>query len=99
MTKLPYLFDFYRFYGRIAENPNNHDEKILECIKNNVSGLQRISGERIWVELKKILSGNFAGDLLKTMLELDIGKYIGNHDLYYISDIKQLVLSHEIKYI
>ncbi|CAG4954076.1 unnamed protein product [Parnassius apollo] len=71
------IMRYFRFYGRIADKPDKHDENTLKIIKNNASGLQNISGERIWMELKKTLQGNFAGDLLKTMLNVDIGKYIG----------------------
>ncbi|KAI8424966.1 hypothetical protein MSG28_006870 [Choristoneura fumiferana] len=68
---------YFRFYGRISEKPDNHEKSTLEIIKNNVDGLQNISGERIWMELKKILEGSFSGALLKTMLDVGIGKHIG----------------------
>lgn len=71
------IMRYFRFYGRIATTCNNHDEYTLNIIKNNAEGLQNVSGERIWMELKKILQGNFAGDLLKTMLSVNIGQYIG----------------------
>lgn len=72
------IMRYFRFYGRIAEKPDNHEEHTLEVIKNNVMGLQQVSGERIWMELKKTLQGNFAGNLLKTMINVGVGKYIGN---------------------
>lgn len=68
---------YFRFYGRIAKNPNSHEKAALKIIEKNVQGLQIVSGERIWTELKKTLEGNFAGDLLKTMLGVGVGKYIG----------------------
>jgi tRNA nucleotidyltransferase (CCA-adding enzyme) len=71
-----------RFYGRIAEQANCHEEKTLEAIKSNADGLLRISGERIWSELRKILEGNFAGDLMKVMLSVGIGPYIGKLDVW-----------------
>ncbi|KAI5631155.1 poly A polymerase head domain-containing protein [Phthorimaea operculella] len=71
------IMRYFRFYGRIAEKPDNHENDTLEVIKNNAEGLQMVSGERIWSELKKTLQGNFAGSLLKTMLQVDIGQYIG----------------------
>lgn len=43
----------------------------------NGKGLEDISGERIWMELKKILEGNFAGELLMKILDCELGKYIG----------------------
>lgn len=68
---------FCRFYGRIAVQANNHEEETLKVIKENASGLDRVSGERIWMELKKILEGNYAGDLLITIVHCDITPYIG----------------------
>jgi len=70
-----------RFYGRIAQQAECHEEKTLEAIKANADGLLRISGERIWSELRKILEGNFAGDLMKVMLSLGIVPYIGKLDV------------------
>ena len=74
---------YCRFYGRIAKQPDNHEEPILEAIRNNVTGLEKISGERIWIEMKKILGGNFAGELMLTMIECGIGPHIGNVQEYY----------------
>lgn len=73
------IMRYFRFYGRISEKPDNHEKTTLETIKNNVDGLQNISGERIWMELKKILEGSFSGALLKTMLDVGIGKHIGKN--------------------
>ncbi|XP_026760603.2 CCA tRNA nucleotidyltransferase 1, mitochondrial isoform X2 [Galleria mellonella] len=71
------IMRYFRFYGKIAESPDKHEEKTLQVLSNNVEGLQCISGERIWVELKKTLQGKFAGDLLKTMIGVGVAKYIG----------------------
>nr|CAD7438592.1 unnamed protein product [Timema bartmani] len=65
------------FYGRIAQDPDKHEEKTLQSIQDNADGLKRISGERIWTELQQILEGNFACELVKTMLSLDLGPPIG----------------------
>lgn len=32
---------FHRFYGRIAEKPNDHEEETLNAIKQNAGGLKR----------------------------------------------------------
>ncbi|PSN35875.1 hypothetical protein C0J52_14861 [Blattella germanica] len=71
------ILRYFRFFGRISERPDGHEQETLQAIKDNVKGLERISGERIWSELRKILEGRFAGELLKTMLSLGIGPYIG----------------------
>lgn len=71
------ILRYFRFYGRIATEPDNHCPQILESIKNNADGLGRISGERIWTELQKIITGNFGGELLIKMVECGVGQYIG----------------------
>jgi len=71
------ILRYFRFYGRISEESNAHDEDTLEAIKQNVDGMARISGERIWIELKKILIGRFAGDLTARMVEVGLGPHIG----------------------
>ncbi|XP_041969454.1 CCA tRNA nucleotidyltransferase 1, mitochondrial isoform X2 [Aricia agestis] len=71
------IMRYFRFYGRISEKADNHDDSTIQCIKNNAKGLQNVSGERIWVELKKTLQGNFAGELLKLIMDLGTGKFIG----------------------
>ena len=67
----------YRIYGCIAEQPDNHAEDSLRAIRENVAGLEKVSGERIWLELRKILEGRFAGDLMKTMISVGLSPYIG----------------------
>ncbi|XP_011306612.1 CCA tRNA nucleotidyltransferase 1, mitochondrial isoform X1 [Fopius arisanus] len=71
------ILRYFRFYGRISEHPNSHEESIITAIKQNVEGLERISGERIWSEWNKILDGNFGVELTKKMVECGVGKYIG----------------------
>ncbi|KAL5008748.1 hypothetical protein ScPMuIL_014329 [Solemya velum] len=71
------ILRYFRFYGRIANGPDAHDHDTLTAIKANTHGLQDISGERIWVELKQIVCGNFAGSLMKTMFELGVTRYLG----------------------
>ncbi|XP_065347466.1 CCA tRNA nucleotidyltransferase 1, mitochondrial isoform X1 [Cloeon dipterum] len=71
------ILRYFRFYGRISEEANSHDSETLNAIRNNVSGLSRISGERIWMELRKILEGNYAGELINVMIEIGIPEFIG----------------------
>lgn len=67
----------FRFYGHVASEPGQHDQGTLEAIRDNAPGLAGISGERIWVELKKMLVGNHAAHLLELIYELDLAQYIG----------------------
>ncbi|CAK9808174.1 CCA tRNA nucleotidyltransferase 1, mitochondrial [Anthophora plagiata] len=71
------ILRYFRFYGRITEQPDSHDEKTILAIKKNIHGLEMISGERIWNEWLKILSGNYAKEITLKMLECGIAKYVG----------------------
>lgn len=70
------ILRYFRFYGRIVERAENYDEPTITAIKENINGLQGISGERIWNEWAKILSGNYALELTLKMLECGIAKYV-----------------------
>ena len=67
----------YRFYGRISEEGNVHEPETLAAIRANADGLGRISGERIWVEMKKILTGRHASSIMRVMVECGLAPYIG----------------------
>lgn len=82
------ILRYFRFYGRIAKAPNNHEELTLKSIEENVQGLGSISGERIWMELKKILEGNFAGEIMLTIIECGLSPYIGLPDKPNIDELK-----------
>ncbi|XP_017037577.1 CCA tRNA nucleotidyltransferase 1, mitochondrial [Drosophila kikkawai] len=71
------ILRYFRFYGRIAKDANNHDEATLAAIKENAEGLARISGERIWMELKKIVVGNFGSELLLEIHSCKLFEHIG----------------------
>ncbi|KAH8385130.1 CCA tRNA nucleotidyltransferase 1, mitochondrial [Drosophila serrata] len=71
------ILRYFRFYGRIAKDAKNHDEATLAAIKENAEGLARISGERIWMELKKIVVGNFGSELLLEMHRCKLFEHIG----------------------
>ncbi|CAD5122512.1 DgyrCDS10936 [Dimorphilus gyrociliatus] len=71
------ILRYFRFYGRISEVENNHEAETLMAIKENVSGLSNISGERIWVELKKILDGKYATSLVKVIYDTGVSTHTG----------------------
>ncbi|XP_069822735.1 CCA tRNA nucleotidyltransferase 1, mitochondrial isoform X2 [Dendropsophus ebraccatus] len=71
------ILRYLRFYGRIAEKSGNHNETTLKAIREHAPGLGGISGERIWVELKKILEGNHVNHLIHLIYELGVAPYIG----------------------
>ncbi|XP_018322908.1 CCA tRNA nucleotidyltransferase 1, mitochondrial [Agrilus planipennis] len=84
------ILRYFRFFGRISERPDTHEEVTLEAIRKNASGLGQVSGERIWVELKQILEGNFAGELALTILDCGIGPYIGLPNKVRIDELQRV---------
>nr|XP_054766191.1 LOW QUALITY PROTEIN: CCA tRNA nucleotidyltransferase 1, mitochondrial-like [Lytechinus pictus] len=72
------ILRYFRFYGRIARESNKHTAETLEAIQENGDGLAGISGERIWMDLWKILlTGNFAADLIHCMYDLGLAVHVG----------------------
>lgn len=68
---------FCRFYGRVALDSGDHEPETLKAIRDGGCGLASISGERIWVELKKMVVGNHAAHLLELMYSLELAQYMG----------------------
>ena len=54
-----------------------HEREAEEAICKNVDGLSIISGERIWMELKQILSSRHAFPLMEVMIKWGLAPYIG----------------------
>ncbi|KAF7644319.1 hypothetical protein LDENG_00224220, partial [Lucifuga dentata] len=71
------ILRYFRFYGRVALEPDDHEPETLDAIRENSRGLAGISGERIWVELKKMVVGSHAAHLLELMYSLELAQYIG----------------------
>ena len=73
------ILRYFRFFGRIvveevetdlkrlnSSSPTlkGHENETISAIKSNADGLGQISGERIWSEWKKILSGRFGHQVI-----------------------------------
>ena len=71
------ILRYFRFYGRISLDSDNHESETITAIAKNVSGMERISGERIWMEWKKILNGKFSKELTLKMISVGLAPYIG----------------------
>ncbi|XP_028302826.1 CCA tRNA nucleotidyltransferase 1, mitochondrial [Gouania willdenowi] len=71
------ILRYFRFYGKVALQPDDHDPETLTAIRDNGRGLAAISGERVWVELKKIMVGNHTAHLLELIYDLELSQYIG----------------------
>ncbi|CAB0011825.1 unnamed protein product [Nesidiocoris tenuis] len=71
------ILRYFRFFARISEDPDKHDPSTIAAIKDNINGLERITGERIWMELSKILAGNFVFHTVSKLLEVGAAPFIG----------------------
>ena len=68
---------YFRFFGRLATDPKGHEPDTIAAVTENAVGLDVVTGERIWMELKKILAGNHAVELLAQMVECGLSPHIG----------------------
>ena len=71
------IFRYFRFHARFG-CAAKHDSFTLNTIKDNIVGLEQISGERIWAEMKRILTIRDCLDVISVMFnDIRIGKYLG----------------------
>ncbi len=68
------ILRYFRFQGRI-KNPD-FDKDTLLAIKNNVSGLSKVSVERVWQEVEKLLGGENIANILDNMEKTGVNKTI-----------------------
>lgn len=87
------ILRYFRFYGRIAKGPDCHEKDILTAIEENKGGLAGVSGERLWMELRKILCGRFNEPIMQTMLKLGIGQYIGLSDNVNVDEFARVCIN------
>ena len=81
------ILRYFRFFARYGWNiVNNHEIKKLK------SGLQQISGERIWLEISKILVSKYMVGALTYLHETEVDIEI---DLFY--EIDKLYLAETIR--
>lgn len=69
------ILRYFRFLGR-QSNPAR-DEKDLAKIRETSKGLEQISGERIWAELAKIITGENVANILSQMKDANVLQKIG----------------------
>ena len=69
------ILRYFRFQSRL-EDPS-WDKQTLNAIKDNVGGLSRITPERVWSEVKKLLVGRNAEESLKWMGKTGVANSIG----------------------
>ena len=64
------ILRYFRFF--IQYSKNDHDKNVLSSIKQNINGLNKVSNERIFVELKKILALENIYDLFSNKISNEI---------------------------
>ena len=69
------ILRYFRFQGRL-EDPT-WDKDTLQAVKDNVQGLARVSPERIWSEIRKILVSRNPEEILAYIGSTGVGKQIG----------------------
>ena len=69
------ILRFFRFHGRVGSD--KFDEKDLLAIHDSTHGLAGISGERIWMEMQKILTGQVLRQVLGAMEDSSVLGAIG----------------------
>ncbi|XP_022600710.1 CCA tRNA nucleotidyltransferase 1, mitochondrial [Seriola dumerili] len=94
------ILRYFRFYGRVALEPDDHEPETLTAIRENGRGLAAVSGERIWVEIKKMVVGNHAAHLLELMYRLELAQYTGlppDGDVEEMKEVWQNAKDHSPK--
>ena len=71
------ILRYFRFFGRLGTDPNAHEADTIAAVTENAAGLDMITGERIWSELKKILGGRHAAEILTKMVECKLFPHMG----------------------
>ena len=66
------ILRFFRFHAQFSELVTQFDKVALDAIEKNQDGLKKLSKERIWSELKKILSTSNPARSLYKMSQLGI---------------------------
>lgn len=68
------ILRYFRFQGRMPTP--NWDKETLATIKEKAAGMKQISGERVWAEISKILSGDNAAIVIKMIGTTGVADHI-----------------------
>lgn len=74
-------------YFNVRKSKRNNENPLVFIDNPDVAPSVGISGERLWMELNKIVTGNFAGSLMETMVSCDIHTYLGTACLLFSLDM------------
>lgn len=73
------ILRFFRFWSRYGRN-KNPDQETMTTIESNLDGLDKISGERLWQETKKILCHAPCLSVVRLMLGIKLFNKLGLTD-------------------
>lgn len=82
------ILRYFRFCGRMGKVVVTRE--IREVMRKNAHGLEQISGERIWSELRQILSGNIVELLLVEMRQCGILTWISTQGVNLAARIRKV---------
>ncbi len=82
------ILRLYRFCGKLGKEscPETH----TQAVRRNAHGLQKISGERLWSEMRQILQSEMPSTLLSAMKDAGILPHIGLADSLHTMDLFQV---------
>lgn len=75
------ILRWFRFQGRFG-NIDNIDDNTLIAINENAQGLKRISRERVWSEIKRIVQHTTGPMLIAEMFAMNLHRHIGMTDYW-----------------
>lgn len=81
------ILRWLRFHGRFAPDCSL-DQETSKAAVANATGLRGISRERVWMEVSKIISGEGAADLMRSMYDLGIAEHIGMPAMNSLNDLE-----------
>ncbi|KAL5110072.1 CCA tRNA nucleotidyltransferase 1 mitochondrial [Taenia crassiceps] len=84
------ILRYFRFHARLSTDPDDHDEAALKAIAENSRGLEKVAGERIWMELRLILGYPSAPFLLRYMAETGVTKACGLPPKPNLAEVERL---------
>lgn len=75
------ILRWFRFHGRFGVD-DNIDDKTLGAINQHAYGLAKVSRERVWSEVKRMVQHPSGPDLMKEIIAMGVYKHIGMVDYW-----------------
>ena len=85
---------FFRFAGRMGNVPN--DTVTREALKENASGLEQVSGERVWAEMSKMLTGDNVAEVFEAMQSLGVLHHAGLPEWFNVEALRGVSVDNPV---